>query len=200
MSALGQKRTYAAHKPAVVACHSWPCFDTSWRAARRLSWASRSTSPEKRHGKVDRRFLPRHPHHRSAFDQIAVEIVGGGLPLIFLVAVLMMLSEFAARLRENTTSVPHQPDPCKRRVGRRSSSTGRNRPFRKLVPDISMSALPPKADMCSALGDVRFGPKADITELGFHQRLDFTSLIVVFVAPLPFHCSPLSSSPAKQLG
>ena len=25
-----------------------------------------------------------------------------------------------------------------------------------------MSALPPKADMCSALGDVRFGPKADI--------------------------------------
>ena len=25
-----------------------------------------------------------------------------------------------------------------------------------------MSALPPKADMCSALGDVRFVPKADI--------------------------------------
>src|SRR5262249_52546351 len=25
-----------------------------------------------------------------------------------------------------------------------------------------MSALPPKADMCSALGDVRFGPKADM--------------------------------------
>src|SRR5262245_32587339 len=48
--------------------------------------------------------------------------------------------------------------------------------------------------------DVRFGSIADITELGFHQRLDFTSLIVVFVAPLPFHCSPLSSSPAKQLG
>ena len=47
---------------------------------------------------------------------------------------------------------------------------------------------------------VGFGPEADITELGFHQRLDFTSLIVVFVAPLPFHCSPLSSSPAKQLG
>ena len=63
-----------------------------------------------------------------------------------------------------------------------------------------VSALPPKADMCGALADVRFGPKADIPELGFHQRLDFTSLIVVFVAPLPFHCSPLSSSPAKQLG
>jgi len=26
-----------------------------------------------------------------------------------------------------------------------------------------MSALPPKADMCSALADVCFGPKADIT-------------------------------------
>jgi hypothetical protein len=26
----------------------------------------------------------------------------------------------------------------------------------------SMSALPPKADMCGALVDVRFGPKADI--------------------------------------
>jgi len=25
-----------------------------------------------------------------------------------------------------------------------------------------MSALPPKADMCSATRDVRFGPKADI--------------------------------------
>ena len=25
-----------------------------------------------------------------------------------------------------------------------------------------MSALPPKADMCSALGDVRFVPKADM--------------------------------------
>src|SRR6476661_10396099 len=26
-----------------------------------------------------------------------------------------------------------------------------------------MSALPPKADMCGATGDVRFGPKADIS-------------------------------------
>src|SRR5262245_3763477 len=64
-----------------------------------------------------------------------------------------------------------------------------------------MSALPPKADMCSATANVRFGPKADITELGCNQRLDFTSLIAVFVAPpLPFHRSPLSSSKAKQLG
>ena len=40
-----------------------------------------------------------------------------------------------------------------------------------------MSALPPKADMCSALADVRFGPKADITfeltdeaEFGIHLQ------------------------------
>src|SRR5262252_5455165 len=31
-----------------------------------------------------------------------------------------------------------------------------------------MSALPPKADMCSARGYVRFGPKADITRLFDH--------------------------------
>jgi len=29
-------------------------------------------------------------------------------------------------------------------------------------PQKVMSALPPKADMCSAARDVRFGPKADI--------------------------------------
>jgi hypothetical protein len=63
-----------------------------------------------------------------------------------------------------------------------------------------MSALPPKADMCGATRDVRFGPEADITELGCHQRLDFTSFIAGFVAPLPFHRSPLSSSKPKQLG
>jgi hypothetical protein len=68
------------------------------------------------------------------------------------------------------------------------------------APQKVMSALPPKADMCSALAYVCFGPKADITELGCHQRLDFTSLIAGFVAPLPFHRSPLSSSKPKQLG
>ena len=65
---------------------------------------------------------------------------------------------------------------------------------------LGMSALPPKADMCSATRDVPFGPEADITELGCHQRLDFTSLIAGPVAPLPFHRSPLSSSKPKQLG
>jgi hypothetical protein len=28
-----------------------------------------------------------------------------------------------------------------------------------------MSALPPKADMCGAISDVRFGPKADVASL-----------------------------------
>src|SRR5262249_16504603 len=31
-----------------------------------------------------------------------------------------------------------------------------------------MSALPPKADMCSAIADVRYGPKADIANLLDH--------------------------------
>jgi len=30
------------------------------------------------------------------------------------------------------------------------------------IPQQAMSALPPIADMCGAMGDVRFGPKADI--------------------------------------
>ena len=30
------------------------------------------------------------------------------------------------------------------------------------APQKAMSALPPKADMCSATRDVRYGPKADI--------------------------------------
>jgi hypothetical protein len=65
---------------------------------------------------------------------------------------------------------------------------------------IAMSALPPKADICGVARDVRFWAKADITELGCNQRLEFTSLIAGFVAPLPSHGSPLSSSKPKQLG
>src|SRR5262245_41950960 len=33
------------------------------------------------------------------------------------------------------------------------------------IPQKAMSALPPKADMCSAAWDVRFGPIADIGQL-----------------------------------
>jgi hypothetical protein len=35
-----------------------------------------------------------------------------------------------------------------------------------------MSALPPKADMCSALGYVRFGPIADIQHIREHEMAD----------------------------
>ena len=34
-----------------------------------------------------------------------------------------------------------------------------------------MSALPPKADMCSATANVRFVPKADIAQLTFSMSL-----------------------------
>ncbi|MFZ1193420.1 MAG: hypothetical protein WAO13_19165 [Pseudolabrys sp.] len=54
--------------------------------------------------------------------KIAVGIIGGGLPLIFLIGVLIRLSELAASLRENTTPVSHLLDHRKRRVGRRSAS------------------------------------------------------------------------------
>jgi hypothetical protein len=33
-----------------------------------------------------------------------------------------------------------------------------------------MSALPPKADMCGATRDVRFGPIADICENDLHDK------------------------------
>ena len=39
--------------------------------------------------------------------KIAVGIIGGGLPLLFLIAVFMMLGEFVARLREDTTPTTH---------------------------------------------------------------------------------------------
>ena len=41
--------------------------------------------------------------------KIAVGIVGGGLPLVFLIAVLIMMSNFAAWEREVTTPVSHVP-------------------------------------------------------------------------------------------
>ena len=46
-----------------------------------------------------------------------------------------------------------------RRAFAAMSALGQKQTF---APQKVMSALPPKADMCSALGDVRFVPKADI--------------------------------------
>src|SRR5262245_66394259 len=44
-----------------------------------------------------------------------------------------------------------------------------------------MSALPPKADICSALPDVRFGPKADIraAQIGILKELSIA--VVLFL-------------------
>jgi hypothetical protein len=42
-------------------------------------------------------------------------------------------------------------------------------------PPVAMSALPPKADMCSALAYVCFGPKADSCEAAKKFRYSITS-------------------------
>jgi hypothetical protein len=42
------------------------------------------------------------------------------------------------------------------------SALGQKQTF---APQKVMSALPPKADMCGATRDVRFGPKADINDI-----------------------------------
>jgi hypothetical protein len=49
------------------------------------------------------------------------------------------------------------------------SALGHKRTF---APQTVMSALPPKADICSALAHVRFGPKADIGCLFDHLIRD----------------------------
>jgi len=61
--------------------------------------------------------------------KIAVGIVGGGLPLIFLVALFIKLSDFVARQRETTVPnapgenpVPDTPDRSKGKASRHSRS------------------------------------------------------------------------------
>ena len=53
--------------------------------------------------------------------KIAVGTVGGGLPLIFLAAIFMMLSEIVAGQRESSTPVSDRPGRSKKGTGRRSS-------------------------------------------------------------------------------
>jgi len=73
--------------------------------------------------------------------KIAVGIIGGGLPLIFMVAVLTKLGELWARQREATVpgtpganAVPDAPDRGKESAGRRSRSAQKKQPGRKMVP------------------------------------------------------------------
>jgi len=71
--------------------------------------------------------------------KIAVGIIGGGLPLIFMVAALTKLGEFWARQREATVfgtqgeNVPDVPDHGKESDSRRSRSTRKKQPVRKIV-------------------------------------------------------------------
>jgi hypothetical protein len=72
--------------------------------------------------------------------KIAVGIIGGGLPLIFMVAALTKVGEFWARQREATVpdtpgedAVPDAPGRGKESAGRRSRSI-QKKPVRKMVP------------------------------------------------------------------
>ena len=72
--------------------------------------------------------------------KIAVGIIGGGLPLIFMVAVLTKLGELWARQREATVpgtpvenTVPDASDRSKESAGRRSRSVQKKQPVRKMV-------------------------------------------------------------------
>src|SRR5262245_13020238 len=69
--------------------------------------------------------------------KIAVGIVGGGLPLIFIVAALMRLGEFVARQRQTTVEtiapntpslIPDEPARNKQSTGRRSRSALKKQP------------------------------------------------------------------------
>ena len=73
--------------------------------------------------------------------KIAVGIIGGGLPLIFMVAALTKLGELWARQREATVpgmpgenAVRDAPDRGKESAGRRSRSGQKKQPVRKRVP------------------------------------------------------------------
>jgi len=73
--------------------------------------------------------------------KIAVGIVGGGLPLIFMVAALMKLGEFWARQREATlpgtpaaNASPDMPDRGKESAARRSRSDQKKQRVGKMVP------------------------------------------------------------------
>jgi hypothetical protein len=73
--------------------------------------------------------------------KIAVGIIGGGLPLIFMVAALTKLGEFWARQREITVlgtpgenPVPDALDRGKESAGRRSRSVQKKQPVRKMAP------------------------------------------------------------------
>jgi len=73
--------------------------------------------------------------------KIAVGIIGGGLPLIFMVAALTKLGEFWTRQRKaivpgtpSENAVSDAPDRGKENAGRRSRSVQKKQPVRKMAP------------------------------------------------------------------
>ena len=71
--------------------------------------------------------------------KIAIGVIGGGLPLIFIAAALAKLGEFWARQRE--AAAPGTPGgnavaetPDRGSAGRRSRSVQKKQPGRKMVP------------------------------------------------------------------
>ena len=76
--------------------------------------------------------------------KIAVGIIGGGLPLILMVAALTKLGELVARQREITMPhapspnvVPDDPDRSNESASRRARSTQKKQPVSKSVPQRS---------------------------------------------------------------
>jgi len=96
-----------------------------WCGARRLNWSHLQRQP--RGGRHMEKLIDIFCHAIRITDplsiKIAVGVIGGGLPLFFLFALFIMLGELAARQRENTMPVSHEPDRRKGRAGRRSPST-----------------------------------------------------------------------------
>jgi hypothetical protein len=72
--------------------------------------------------------------------KIAVGIIGGGLPLVLMIAALTKLGEFVARQREITMPharapnlVPDEPDRSKEGASRRSRSGRKKQPAAKMA-------------------------------------------------------------------
>src|SRR5262249_5595236 len=101
--------------------------------------------------------------------KIAVGIVGGGLPLIFLVGLFIKLSDFVARQRE--TTVPNAPG---KNPVPDTQIVAKERPADTLVPlrtsQPVMLAGARKEDIPSCPIYVRFTPKADISECSWNVR------------------------------
>ncbi len=54
--------------------------------------------------------------------KIAVGVIGGGIPMLFVSALFVMLGQLAAEQRESTMSISHRPVRRKKRDSRRAAS------------------------------------------------------------------------------